>query len=118
MEDLYKQGIVIKQVIAGQPITRGGSKCTFSCDTENHHIHTYCKVCQRNLPYGTTIHNCKFGLGLGQIHPDMQPEYLINEPWWQESEAVQRENSYYQQTSSTSFFTPYFENPLSRTLFY
>ena len=48
----------------------------------------------------------------------MRPEYLINEPWWQEPEAVQRENSYYQQTSSTSSFTPYFENPLSRTSFY
>lgn len=27
---------------------------------------------------------CKYGIGLGQIHPDMNPNGLINEVWWPE----------------------------------
>ncbi|CAG8636928.1 15312_t:CDS:1, partial [Funneliformis mosseae] len=41
MEDIYLENIKIKSVIANQPITKGGSQCTFACDVENHHIHTY-----------------------------------------------------------------------------
>ena len=24
------------------------------------------------------------GFGLGQVHPDMKPDYLYNEVWWEE----------------------------------
>ena len=44
LEEIYRESIKIKQVITGQPINRGGSQCTFSYDTENYHIHTYCKA--------------------------------------------------------------------------
>lgn len=91
-EDMYRSHIRVRQVIAGQPITRGGSKCDDYCDIENHHVHTYCKACQRNLPYGTVVHNCKIGLEPGKIHPDMDPNYLVNRPWWTEPPRVQMEN--------------------------
>src|SRR5262249_34958706 len=63
-----------------------------SCDTENHHLHFYCKWCRKNLPYNTTIHKCKMGLDLGQIHPDMDPKYLTNYRWWTEPPAITEEN--------------------------
>lgn len=91
-EDMYRSHIRVRQVIAGQPITRGGFKCDDFCDIDNHHVHTYCKACQRNLPYGTVVHNCKIGLEPGKIHPDMDPNYLINKPWWIEPPRVQMEN--------------------------
>ena len=31
-----------------------------------------------------------------RIHPDMNPEYLINEPWWNEPIDIQFENYYYE----------------------
>ncbi|GET58865.1 hypothetical protein GLOIN_2v1882338 [Rhizophagus irregularis DAOM 181602=DAOM 197198] len=37
LENMYLENIKIKQVIAGQPINHGGSRCTMECDTENHH---------------------------------------------------------------------------------
>jgi len=92
LEEIYRDNIKIKQVIAGQPITRGGSQCTFSCDTENHHVHTYCKACKKNLMYRTIIHDCIIGYGLGKIQPDMKPEYLTNDLWWEEPLLVQQEN--------------------------
>ena len=88
----YADNIVIKNVVANQPIRKGGSRCDFSCDIENHHTHTYCKLCKKNLPYGTVIHHCVFGFGPGQVHPGMDPKHLVNEIWWQEPEAVQQEN--------------------------
>jgi hypothetical protein len=93
LEDMYAENIRVKQVIAHQPITRGGSKCDDSCDIENHHIHTYCTMCKRNLPYGTVRHDCIIGFTLGKIRPDMRPEFLINTPWWNEPELVQQENN-------------------------
>jgi hypothetical protein len=92
LEEIYRENIKIKQVIAGQPITKGGSQCTYSCDTENHHIHTYCKACKKNLLYGTITHDCIIGFGLGKIQPDMKPEYLVNDLWWDEPILVQHEN--------------------------
>ena len=65
LELLYQTLIKVKNVVANQPITRGGSRCTEACDTENHHIHTYCTLCKKNFWYGTTIHDCKMGLGPG-----------------------------------------------------
>ena len=39
-------------------------------------------------------HGCEFGFGVGQIHPDMDPEYLCNEIFWSEPEAVIREQDF------------------------
>ena len=86
--------IKIKQVIANQPISTGGSRCTFDCDIENHHIHTYCKACQRNLPYGTIVHDCVVGFSREKIRPPMDPCYLISTPWWKEPAAIQAKNSH------------------------
>ena len=76
--EIYEENIHIKSVVAYQPIQRGGSKCTFECDVENHHIHTYCSSCKKNLPYRTVIHECEIGINEEQIHPDMQNYFLIN----------------------------------------
>ena len=84
--------IKVKQVIAGQPITRSGSRCTEECDIENHHTHVYCKMCKRNLFYGTVVHDCLFGFDIGKHHPDMNPRYLVNTPWWTEPLEIQQEN--------------------------
>ena len=88
---LYQASLKIKQVIAGQPITRGGSKCTDNCDIENHHAHNYCKLCKRNLFSDTIVHNCKFGFGQGDQHPEMDPKFLVNQPWWKIPFLVQQE---------------------------
>lgn len=37
-------------------------------------------------------HNCIVGYGLGQIHPDMKPEALVNEVFWEIPEAVQQQD--------------------------
>ena len=81
MNKIYRENIKVKQVIANQPITKGGSQCTFNCDTENHHLHTYCKACKKNLPYGITEHNCIIEFRPGKIQPDMDTNYLINDLW-------------------------------------
>jgi hypothetical protein len=93
LENMYLENIKIKQVIAGQPINHGGSRCTMECDTENHHVHTYCTMCKKNLFYGTAIHDCIIGFTLGKIRPDMNPKFLINNQWWKEPQAVQLENN-------------------------
>jgi hypothetical protein len=28
------------------------------------------------------IHDCIIGHEPGKVHPDMNPNYLVNEPWW------------------------------------
>ena len=48
----------------------------------------YCKLCKRNLPYGIVQHDCVFGLAPGQIHPDMNPDYLYNQVWWEAEEEI------------------------------
>jgi hypothetical protein len=37
-------------------------------------------------------HNCRFGLGRGQIHPDMDPAYLYNDVFWTEPQTVNDQN--------------------------
>ena len=96
MDNIYRENIKVKQVIANQPITKGGSQCTFNCDTENHHLHTYCKACKKNLSYGIIEHDCIIGFGPGKIQPDMDTNYLINDLWWEEPEKVKQENAYHQ----------------------
>ena len=110
LEVIYKENIKEKWVIANQPITHGGSRCTFSCDTENHHLHTYCKACQRNLLSGSVIHNCNVGILLGQVHPDMDAIYLINNPWWDEPQEVARETQYYQALYESVFPLSYYKD--------
>jgi predicted aspartyl protease len=92
IHDIFAANIKIKQVIAGQPITKGESKCTFNCDVENHHIHVYCEACKQNLPYGTVVHDCAVGFSPGKIKPEMDPKYLVTEPWWTEPLVVQQKN--------------------------
>lgn len=94
INEIYRSQIKIKNVVANQPITRGGSKCTLFCDTENHHTHTYCTVCKRNLWYGTVFHDCEVGFAPGKKHPEMKPQYLVNAPWWTEPLTVQQHNNY------------------------
>ena len=87
-----------------------------SCDTFNHHLHTYCKACKRNLANGTVLHDCIIGIGVGKIHPEMNPAYLINTPWWEEPcehrrefndknhiNFIQQENKYYNQVEISQF---------------
>ena len=40
------------------------------------------------------VHNCTWEIGLGERHPDMDPKYLVNVPWWPEPMKVQQENLY------------------------
>jgi hypothetical protein len=87
--NMYAKNLRIKQVIANQPIKKGGSKCTKACNVENHHQHTYCMQCQRNLPYDTLVHDCKIGYEVGKVRPEMDPTYIVNMPWWNEPVAVQ-----------------------------
>src|SRR2546423_6807872 len=54
---LYLSNIKLKQVIANQLITIGEFRCTNACDEKNYHVHTYCTHCNRNLFYGTVVHN-------------------------------------------------------------
>ena len=92
---LYLSNIVVKQVIAGQPIKRGGSKCTnayYYEETVDHHIHTYCKCCKRNLFTNEIVYDCIWEIGQNELHPEMDPEYLINVPWWPEPVKVQQKN--------------------------
>ena len=94
---IYLSNIVVKQVIASQPIKKGGSKCTDACyfgSTVDHHTHTYCKCCKCNLFTDEVVHNCTWEIGLGELHPEMNPEYLVNVPWWPELMKVQQENLY------------------------
>ena len=108
MEEIYRTNIKVKQVIANQPITKGGSQCTYACDIGNHHIHTYCKSCKRNLYYGTTIHDCIIGYEHGKVQPDMDPTFLINDPWWEEPLEVIIENNI--------VYLQYFQNLINNSL--
>jgi hypothetical protein len=47
---------------------------------------------QRNLFVGEIEHECLWGTGSGEIHPEMNPYYLVNVPWWPEPVLAQQEN--------------------------
>ena len=48
-------------------------------------MHVWCKICQRRIDHEKRMsHNCQFGLGIGQIHPEMDPNYLFNNVFWEE----------------------------------
>lgn len=91
--EIYQSTLIVKNVVANQPIRTGGSKCDEFCDIENHHFHNYCTRCKKNLYPRTVAHECTWGYGTGgNIHPDMNPVYLVNTPWWSEPEVVYRRN--------------------------
>jgi hypothetical protein len=137
---IYQESIQKKWVIANQPITRGGSRCTLACDTENHHVHYYCTLCKTNLPYGTTIHDCNFedkyqtwdpenkwgwatqnkkiGWEIGQVHPDMDPAYLVNDPWWKEPKEARQEKLLVQLRKLYRIMRFYCNEPLDSVPFY
>jgi len=78
-----------KWVIAGRPINDGKWQCDDFCDWENHHLHTWCSSCQIRLDrMDTQNHGCQYGIGLGQIHPGMDPSALQNQQWWNEPQRV------------------------------
>src|SRR3954451_7183089 len=76
-------------VIANQPTRRGKWKCDDYCDMKNHHVHVWCEICQARIDHQEKLnHNCRFGLGVGQIHPEMDPQHLINDVFWSEPPLV------------------------------
>ena len=77
---LLNDVIETRWVTANQLNRRGKWKCTDHCDVENHHVHTWCTICQRRIDHEKRLnHNCRFGLGRGQIHPEMNPAFLYND---------------------------------------
>jgi TolA-binding protein len=77
-------------VTANQPLKKGRWKCTERCDYENHHMHSWCTICQKRIDFEERMnHNCRFGIGLGQIHPDMNPGHLYNDVFWEEPKWAQ-----------------------------
>jgi hypothetical protein len=102
MNTISLSGYRWKQVIANQPINKGKWACNLGCDEENHHIHKYCDWCQQRIDFYTPKEHmplCKYGIGLGQIHPPMDPEALHgNEKgiWWSEPEEVIQSNNRFQ----------------------
>src|ERR1043166_5828828 len=53
--------------------------CTAGCNEENHHMHRYCEWCKERIDFYTSMEHkdrCKYGIGLGQIHPPMDPSVL------------------------------------------
>ncbi len=85
IKELYDNLIQSKWVIAGQPIQKGKWKCDNFCDIENHHMHAYCTICNKQIYSGMEMdHGCKFGFGIGTIHPDMNSLFLVNDVFWEE----------------------------------
>ena len=83
---LLNDVIETRWVTANQPNKGGKWKCTNYCDVENHHVHIWCTICQRRIDHEERLnHNCRFGLGRGQLHPDMDPNHLYNDVFWEES---------------------------------
>jgi len=54
-----------------------------------------CNICERVIPKNKSIHSCRMTIfppekrkrlpirnGPGYYHPEMNPQYLYNEPWW------------------------------------
>src|SRR3954453_2227418 len=86
---LVNNTITTQWVIANQPTRRGKWKCDDYCDIENHHVHVWCEICQARIDHQEKLnHNCRFGLGVGQIHPEMDPQHLINDVFWSEPPLV------------------------------
>ncbi len=85
MEDI----IETRWVTANQPNRRGKWKCDDYCDIENHHLHIWCSICEKRIDHEDRInHDCRFGMSCGQIHPEMNPDYLYNDVFWTELQLV------------------------------
>lgn len=85
IDRLTNEVIETRWTIANQPTKKGKWQCDDFCDVENHHVHVWCKICQRRIDHEErTNHNCRFGLGIGQVHPEMNPEHLFNDVFWTE----------------------------------
>ena len=68
MNRLVNEIVETRWVVANQPMKKGRWKCDVYCDTENHHMHSWCTICQRRIDHEEKLnHNCQFGIGLGQI---------------------------------------------------
>jgi hypothetical protein len=94
LDSLFDELIKTKWIIAGQLVQQGRWSCKDHCDIENHHIHSYCTVCRKQVPYGMERdHGCKFGFEKGMIHPEMNPKYLFNEVFWSEPELPKSDES-------------------------
>ena len=101
LDDISNSGFQYKQIIANQPICNGKWECHSGCDEENHHMHKYCTWCQQRFDFFTPREHmpyCKYGIGLGQIHPPMDPSALYgneNGIWWIEPEEVIRSDLHF-----------------------
>jgi hypothetical protein len=85
LNQYYKELTKERWVVANQPQKRGRMKCINCCDTENHHLHQWCKPCEKRIEWENNhIPTCKFGIEQGQIKPEMNPEHLVNEVFWNE----------------------------------
>lgn len=94
LNKFYRELVKEKWIIAGQSQTRGRMRCMDYCNTDQHHIHKWCHVCAKRIDWDDNhVPQCKFGIGLGQIKPDMDPNYLINTIFWNEPQAVVEENN-------------------------
>ena len=50
-------------------------------------MHAYCIICNKQIYSGMEMdYGCKFGFGIGTIHPDMNLLFLVNDVFWEESQ--------------------------------
>jgi hypothetical protein len=79
LNQYYKKLTKERWVVANQPQKRGRMKCINHCDTENHHLHQWCKPCEKRIEWENQyIPNCKFGINQGQIKLEMNPDHVNN----------------------------------------
>lgn len=69
------------------------------------HMHAMCTLCHKNITNGDYIHDCIMGFIPGKIHPEMNPDYLVNTPFWKEPLMVQQENIIYENSISLPFYS-------------
>jgi len=84
MHDIYLQAAEFKQVTIKQ------MKNNALVETRQDYS-ANCTLCEKIITMELE-HNCIVGYGLGQIHPEMKPEALVNEVFWEIPEAVQQQD--------------------------
>jgi hypothetical protein len=82
IHDIYLQAAEFKQVTVKQ------MKNNTLVETRQDYS-VNCTLCGKVITMELE-HNCIVGYGLGQIHPEMKPEALVNEVFWEIPEAVQQ----------------------------
>ena len=61
---LLDEVIETRWTIANQLTQKGKWKCNDYCDTKNHYVHVWCKICQKRIDHKKKMnYNCQFGLG-------------------------------------------------------